>query len=629
MAFATGKYAYLVNQLNPGDTTITVDRSLGISSWRLYIVNDFQVEWLNFTTSTLSGSYYILGWLTRDIDQVAIPSVSNSTGKTWWANSKVTIVAMHDQLFDSANGGNISGNVIYNWAVNFTKTLRIPTYTDAAARDLAIPSPTVWMECFLTTPNNYYDYKVWWWALRALTTVSWLRTWLTPNTLLIVDWAWNEQTVVSTPDQRVVVSPYETWIVQWDTVGLIDWLYKCWTETASSINISWSSVALLSQTPIDSTRIMFLYDLSNSINAVIGTLTGDIISYWTPFVVYSATWVRWQIVKIWTDKVACAYGDTGSGSLQRVRILTISGTTITGWTEVTQSLNNGYVWNFTLSNINIVKLRSDAFVTLFLNNGSRTQIKSWTVSWTTITWGTEYANTVITWSWIWWLTSFSMAYLSDNYFVYDTYATWQWVWAQWVHILYINPSWTNVISDYNWNPASNYGWAYLSRCNDTTVVFNFSVSWAYTNTFSYLFWVNTPATAIADVWWYFPTIPIVTEVFWVLTWTSILIYQRATLMATILIQSFPYSNINSYMSGRLVYPTWANWTTRIVKLANTFYFWIAKDSVWTVSIKGQVTSSGVTPWILHYLQSNGAIWTTKTNQYIWRGLTTTSIILGY
>lgn len=103
-SFASGKSTYLINKLTPGGT-LTVSTDLGVQNGRLYFQNDQQVEWIDFESNTVSGSYWVLGTLTRDIDPVAIPAVSNSTGKTWLANNKCILVEMHDQMFNSTQGG--------------------------------------------------------------------------------------------------------------------------------------------------------------------------------------------------------------------------------------------------------------------------------------------------------------------------------------------------------------------------------------------------------------------------------------------------------------------------------------------------------------------------------------------
>lgn len=173
--FADWKYAYLVNKLTPGGT-ITLDRNLWISSGRLYLVNDNQEEWINFTSNTLTGSYYILGWVTRDIDPIAIPMTSMSTGKTWLANQKAVLVQAHDQMFDPANGGVIYWNVSFSGDVTYTKTVKDPVYANASARDLAIPSPSNGMSVYLTAEGYFTDYQGGAWNIRSTGTAVWNAT---------------------------------------------------------------------------------------------------------------------------------------------------------------------------------------------------------------------------------------------------------------------------------------------------------------------------------------------------------------------------------------------------------------------------------------------------------------------
>lgn len=104
VSYASGRTLYLATKLTPAGT-VTITSDPGPSNGRLYLANDTQVEWLEYTSKTLSGTNYILGWVTRDLDPVAIPSVSLSTGKTWLATQKCILVAMHDQLWDRQQGG--------------------------------------------------------------------------------------------------------------------------------------------------------------------------------------------------------------------------------------------------------------------------------------------------------------------------------------------------------------------------------------------------------------------------------------------------------------------------------------------------------------------------------------------
>lgn len=97
--YVSGREVYLATKLTPA-WTVNLTADPWITSWRIYFKNDFQEEWINFTWVSSSWSYYVLSWVTRDINPVTIPMTSSSTGKTWLATQIWIIVAMHDQLWD-------------------------------------------------------------------------------------------------------------------------------------------------------------------------------------------------------------------------------------------------------------------------------------------------------------------------------------------------------------------------------------------------------------------------------------------------------------------------------------------------------------------------------------------------
>lgn len=121
-SFASGKFAYLVNKLTPAWTMI-IDRNIWVTKGRLYLVNDNQVEWISFSGISGSWSSYTLSGVVRDIDPVTIPATSDSTGKTWLANQRCILVAMHDQIKD------------------FSLSVELPNYANATDRDTTITSP--------------------------------------------------------------------------------------------------------------------------------------------------------------------------------------------------------------------------------------------------------------------------------------------------------------------------------------------------------------------------------------------------------------------------------------------------------------------------------------------------------
>lgn len=164
---ADGKFTYLAQKLNPAAATITVTSNLWVTAGSIFIQNDLQTEWIRFTSNTASGSYWVLWGLTRDIDQVAIPIVSNSTGKTWLANQKCLLVYMHDQYFDASQGGTINWPVTFTGAVSITGSFTVPTFLNAAARDAAIPVPANGMEAYLITEGYFTDYQAGIWGQRS------------------------------------------------------------------------------------------------------------------------------------------------------------------------------------------------------------------------------------------------------------------------------------------------------------------------------------------------------------------------------------------------------------------------------------------------------------------------------
>lgn len=102
-SYASGVSIYLATKLTPAGT-MTVTADPGPTNGRLYLVNDTQVEWIDYTSVSASGSYFVLGGLTRDLSPSTMPATSLSTGKTWLATQKCILVAMHDQLSDRQQG---------------------------------------------------------------------------------------------------------------------------------------------------------------------------------------------------------------------------------------------------------------------------------------------------------------------------------------------------------------------------------------------------------------------------------------------------------------------------------------------------------------------------------------------
>lgn len=76
IAYVTGGKIVLTRKLAPGDTSLYADRDLGIDEGRLYFVNADQVEWIDFTGVSASGSEYVYAGLVRQLSQTADPAVT-------------------------------------------------------------------------------------------------------------------------------------------------------------------------------------------------------------------------------------------------------------------------------------------------------------------------------------------------------------------------------------------------------------------------------------------------------------------------------------------------------------------------------------------------------------------------
>lgn len=98
--YESGYQSTLALKLSPADTTVTVATAPTVTSGRLFLKSGSTKERISFTGNpTPGGSNVTLTGLTRSLSKTAEPA-TGSTGLTWLAGTKVTLVAMHDQLLD-------------------------------------------------------------------------------------------------------------------------------------------------------------------------------------------------------------------------------------------------------------------------------------------------------------------------------------------------------------------------------------------------------------------------------------------------------------------------------------------------------------------------------------------------
>lgn len=97
MPFQTWFTTTLAERAEVADTSIVVAVAPTITSWRALLRNSSWTlrEWISFTWVT----WTTLTWVTRWLSQTADPATSG-TWLTWIAGTKISIVAMHDQIMD-------------------------------------------------------------------------------------------------------------------------------------------------------------------------------------------------------------------------------------------------------------------------------------------------------------------------------------------------------------------------------------------------------------------------------------------------------------------------------------------------------------------------------------------------
>lgn len=167
------------------------------------------------------------------------------------------------------------------------------------------------------------------------------------------DTTWNTWVKVYPVDISVTgggynFATYESGMSSGNPVGLVydDGIMKCTTENKSSANISASTIVTKCQQKLDATRTLFIYTNGNSLRAIVGTLSGDTMSYGSEATIYNASaTVVAGCALIGTDKVAVGYTSATAGDTMRKMVLSISGTTISNGTELSDGFSNGYSGN--------------------------------------------------------------------------------------------------------------------------------------------------------------------------------------------------------------------------------------------------------------------------------------------
>lgn len=402
-------------------------------------------------------------------------------------------------------------------------------------------------------------------------------------------------------------SPVESWIVSGDAVWLMsDWLYKIQTEVLTSNNAGTSATTIWSIGKIDSTRYAICYNVGWTMYVVIATYTSatDVVTYWTPVIVGSAgTGLSGGMARIGASKLWFIYTDTSAATNHSVYLVvgTVSGTTVSMGGATTWSV---WLWGtWTISVYDAIRIRDDAYAFTYYDQAWWGWVYWVTVSWTTVSQPSSI---------IWWYSNNRSVFLADNR-IATTFPTFN-VATHNVRILEINPASLVVTTTYTGSiglTANNS--ATIARFSDTSCVvgwygvindaniYLFEKPWAGTTLVKNSVWTLS-ATGQKLIWIY-------DGIWWVDTWSSIIIMDVNQVIRTITwITTTETYGRPIYVNWRLIYNTWANLQSCIIRLARAMYVWVATDSVWWYKTRFSYAPwTWLVVWWVYFLQTNGTI----------------------
>lgn len=152
--FESWKRTTLSQPVAPWDTTIYLASVPTVTSGRLYLKNQAQEEWIDFTGvsgSTVTGC-------SRGMSQTQDPSTSG-TWLTWIAGTEVRLVAMHDQLANKQKTNTWAAAQTFSAVTTFNAWVAIA----GTSSYLDLPSLTTAQRNALTPNNGFlvYDSDLW------------------------------------------------------------------------------------------------------------------------------------------------------------------------------------------------------------------------------------------------------------------------------------------------------------------------------------------------------------------------------------------------------------------------------------------------------------------------------------
>lgn len=274
--------------------SVDLERSLDIETATeeafFVLKNGTQIERF-LITATWGIATIVKRWLEQDWI-----TENSSIQKPWW---EWTIGYITMKPSDLLGSGQMDDPFIFNWdttfnnPATFTESIKIPVYANAAARDVAIPTPANGMSVYLTAEWYFSDYQAWVWSSRA----AWTAT-VNADTSTA-----GKVEVATTPEFRQWTSTWGTWASLIVTPSQILSLISFGDGSDGDITIS---------TPTTLTKDMFYNNLvlNNTITTagyaiyVRGTLSGTwkIIHNWNAWWNASGSiwWVAATTLPTWT-----------------------------------------------------------------------------------------------------------------------------------------------------------------------------------------------------------------------------------------------------------------------------------------------------------------------------------------
>lgn len=481
--------------------TLKVSKIPTLTSWLLTlspntaneeIIEYSAVDWTALTITVskrgIDPASQALTTDTVDYNDVAFMRSHSQNDAIRWDVNHLHI-AQIDWYFNLSENETTTWNNTHSWAEVFTKSIKVPSYADATARDAGIPSPANGMLIYNTALWILQQYIAWAWAAFASGT--------TPNadtttagkveiaTLAESDWWvaiwWTWASLVITPDKLAYFGDWSDWnvTISTNTTLTSDKYYNNLTvNTGITLDPAWYIIYVAWTLTLTGTAKIIRNgnNATNAAWAVQGTWWAALAT-WTCWVCLG--WYDWQVWGAFITNVAWiawvattnSYATTGTNSAAWVEW---GGTSLLKWASA--SATQWLLYNKVLS---ITKLI--AFFNSPQRAGSITQYTWLPSSWQSIAWASS--SNAVAWAswWVWgngWLIfiyaniiagSWTIEAKWGNWWNWGNATAWAWPaggggwgsWWQWGIVFLVYHTWTPYAITLTWGTWGTW-WAWAS-----------------------------------------------------------------------------------------------------------------------------------------------------------------------